>query len=200
MPTALMNEAERFLLQNWSEAHRMEKTMEGVRSKYKELFDRVVEAVTESHPDLDQNRYYVTQFWGDGSVGFSRITWPGNDMHPAGLWIWNLRLEVLADDTQEAPRPSIWIGPKVAKSVGVDVEEARSRLLTAAVNLLAPDERDQVTDENLGESLLAFKGPSKRELLEALVQGDGDDFVRRLVEQVDLMSRFVPVLDEVFTR
>ena len=53
MPKQLWNEAEQYLIGNWAGARLLEEAMEGVRNKYKEIFQRVIEAVTQSHPELD---------------------------------------------------------------------------------------------------------------------------------------------------
>lgn len=61
MPKELLNEAERFLLERWGEARLLEESMDGVRTKYKEAFQRIIDAVTEAHPELDASRVYPTQ-------------------------------------------------------------------------------------------------------------------------------------------
>jgi hypothetical protein len=39
MAKELLNEAERFLLERWGDARLLEESMEGVRTKYKEVFE-----------------------------------------------------------------------------------------------------------------------------------------------------------------
>src|SRR5437660_6622137 len=96
MSKELFNEAERFLLEHWEDAQLLEESMNGVRTKYKEVFQRIIDAVTEGHPELDAHRIYVTQFWGSGSIGFGRKTCPARDPNwPSGLWVWDLRVEML---------------------------------------------------------------------------------------------------------
>jgi hypothetical protein len=199
MSTALMNEAERFLIQNWNEARRMEETMEAVRTKYKELAERVIQGVTENHPELDRSRYYVTQFWGGGSLGFGRSTWPSKDGWPSGLWIWNVRLEHLASAQEEPPQATIWIAPKVAKAAGIDLLAARRTLSDAVSQVLTDDERESVITTELEESLLRFQSPSKEDLLEGILTEGGEAFVAQLIEQFDLMAKFIPTLDEIFS-
>ena len=64
MAKELMNEAERFLLERWGEARLLEETMEGIRTKYKGVFQRIIDAVKDGHPELDTQRSYPTQFLG----------------------------------------------------------------------------------------------------------------------------------------
>lgn len=195
MPKELLNEAERFLLERWGEARLLEESMDGVRTKYKEAFQRIIDAVTEAHPELDASRVYPTQFWGKGSIGFSRKSWPGGGSGwPSGLWLWSLRLEVLATEDEEPPSASIW----VPRKFNLDYDAARV-VLSAAVNeLLSPVEVKDTTTEGSGEHLLWLPAPSKSELLAALADGDGQGFVELFVNQFDLKARFVPVLDKVF--
>jgi hypothetical protein len=171
--------------------------MEGVRTKYKEVFQRIIDAVTEAHSELDVQRSAVTQFWGSGSIGFGRKTWPGGESNwPSGLWVWDLRLEVLAAEDSEPPSSSIWI-PKKSKP-NLDYDAARVALNAAAKELLTPEELKGTTSEDSGDHLLWLPAPSKRELLDALSDADGQGFVALFVSQFDLMARFVPVLDKLF--
>jgi hypothetical protein len=84
MPNELLNEAERFLIERWGEARLLELSMEGVRTKYKELFERVIGVIADAHPELDANAVYPTQFWGPGSLGFGRKSWPAGDTRSPG--------------------------------------------------------------------------------------------------------------------
>src|SRR5688572_15467086 len=98
MANQLLNEPELLLLRQWGEARLLEQSMERVREKYHGVFQQVVEAVSAAHPELDSNKLQVTQFWGMGAVGFGRKVWPDGDAYNMpGLWLDNLRLEVLSD-------------------------------------------------------------------------------------------------------
>jgi transposase len=52
---------------------------------HKEVFQRIIDAVTEGHREFDANAAYPTQFWGDGYIGFGRKSWPGGESRPLGL-------------------------------------------------------------------------------------------------------------------
>jgi hypothetical protein len=195
MPKELMNEAERFLLERWGEARLLEESMDGVRTKYKEVFQRIISRVTETHPELDAQRSYVTQFWGSGCIGFGRKAWPGRDPNwPSGLWVWDLRLEVLTAQDSEPPSASFW----VPKKYNLDFDAARIAVDEAAKELLTAEELAGTAREESGEHLLWLPAPTKRQLLDALSDGDGQKFVELFVSQFDMMARFVPVLDKVF--
>lgn len=194
MPKELLNEAERFLLERWAEARLLEESMEGVRTKYKEVFQRIIDAVTEDHPELDASAAYPTQFWGEGSIGFGRKSWPrGESSWPSGFWLWSVRLEHLVAEEFQPPSASIW----VSKKSNLDFDAARAAVNGAAKELLTPEELKETASEP-GEHLLWLPAPSKRQLLDSLSAGDGQGFVALFVSQFDLMARFVPVLEKVF--
>src|SRR5438552_1789349 len=109
MAKALLNEAECFLLTHWVEARLLEESMDSVRTKYKEVFQQIVDAVRKAHPELDTSVMYPTQFWGSGSIGFGRKSWPGRDSNwPPGLWVWNLRIELLTAEDSDPPTAMLW--------------------------------------------------------------------------------------------
>ena len=194
MPKELMNEAERFLIEHWGEARLLEESMGGIRTKYKEVFQRIIDAVTEAHPELDANKAIPTQRWSDGQIGFGRKSWP-SDGNPSGFWVWNLRLELLAADESEAPCAGIWVSKKSI----LDLDAARAAVNQAAKDLLTPKELERtIWTESGDETLLCPPAPLKGELLGALCDGDGQAFVAIFVSQFDMMARFVPVLDKVF--
>jgi hypothetical protein len=195
MAKQLLNEAEQYLLGHWADARLLEETMEGVRTKYKEAIERVAEAVVEAHPELDAHVAYPTQFWGKGSFGFGRKTWPGGDSNwPSGLWLWHIRLELLTSEDSKPPDASIWI----SKKRDFDLERARTIVAEAAAKLLSTDELSRSEPSSSGQELFYFPSPSKRALLDAFSDDDSQRLVELLVPTFDLMARFVPVLDQVF--
>jgi hypothetical protein len=167
--------------------------MEGVRTKYKELFQRIIDAVTEAHPELDAQRSRVTQFWAEGYIGFGRKSWPFGANWHSGFWVENLRLEVLAAEDSVPPAAYIW----APRKSNLEFDAARVAVKKAAIDLLTPEEL-KATGEESGEVLLNLPAPSKRELLDALSDGDGQKFVKLFVSHFDMAARFVPVLDKVF--
>jgi hypothetical protein len=197
MSKQLLNDAERFLLEHWGEARLLEKSMEGVRTKYKEVFDRIISAVTEAHPVLDAQRSAPTQFWGSGYIGFGRRSWPGGESTwPSGLWLNNLRLEVLAAEDSEPPNAYIEFSNKTKSNL--DFGAARAALDAAAKAILTPEELKGTASAESSGVLLWLPAPSKGELLGSLSVNDGQGFVELFVSQFDMMARFVPVLDKVF--
>lgn len=195
MPKELLNEAERYLVEHWAEARLLEESMKDVRAKYKEVFERIIEAVTEAHPKLDAHRVHVKQSWSDGEIGFGKKSWPTTRYgSPSGFWVSNLRLEILTAEDSDSPFACIWVPEKS----NLDFEAARIVVNEAAKNILTPEEHRNVVFDESGGTLMWWPAPSKGEFLSALCKADGQEFVELCVSQFDLMARFIPVLDKVF--
>lgn len=202
MTKELLNEAERFLLSRWAEARLLEESMEAVRAKYRELFQRVVEAVTGTHPELDRHVFYATQIWSSGSIAMGRTSWPASDNYePPGLWMWNLRLEKLAAEDEPAPTASIWLPPKTIKKANIDRVAARAVFAKAATDLLEAHEAARLTKlDSSDQALIRFTMRPKSELLSMLSEGDGQKFVDYLTSEFDTLARFIPTLDDVLAK
>jgi hypothetical protein len=200
MAKQLINEAERYLLEHWADAVLLEDSMEGVRKKYKEIFERVVEAVTEKHPEFDLSIAFVTQRWTSGEAGFGKSSWPNRKypsaVWPSGLYMSGIRLENLATDDSESVSAYVWL----ADTSGFDGDSARKAAWVEAQKRMPPEALKSARTTEYTDCLLEFDAPSKSELLEKLLKDDGQEFVDCLVAQFDLMARFVPVLDEIFQK
>jgi hypothetical protein len=201
MAKELLNDAERFLLDHWSECRSLEESMESVRTKYKGLFERIVEGVTGAHKELDASTVRVTQFYTDGAIGFGRKAWPGGDtVWLPGLWIEGLRLEQLSEPESDPPSGSVWIPAKTAKNANLALASARAMIVAKAQAILSTEEFARCGKNDPDEQcMLAFTMPSKRELLLMIADGDGRRFIETIVTQFDSLSRFVPVLDELLS-
>jgi hypothetical protein len=109
----------------------------------------------------------------------------------------NLRLEELTAEDSDCPAAYIWFSNK-SKS-DLNCEAARVALDIAAKDLLSVEELKGTKSANTDDVLLYLPSPSKGALLRALAEGDGKGFVDLFISQFDLMARFVPVLDKVFS-
>src|SRR6516162_5213089 len=190
MAKNLLNEAEQYLLKHWEEAALLEESMKSVRAKYEDICQRVVEAVTEQHAELDASVICLAQAWSSGDIALGRTSWPMKDKkYPTGLWLYGLRLENLAAEDSEDPSGGIWIAKK--EITGFDFAAARAEMMAAAQTMLSPEELQRVSPADTFDNLLWFDAPSKKEILDALTDGDGQRFVELLVSQFDFMARFI---------
>jgi hypothetical protein len=196
MAKNLMNEAELYVIKHWEDAQLLEESMEDVRAKYKEVCQRVVDAVAELHPELDASVICLAQSRTSGEIALGRTSWPMQEKkYPTGLWLYGLRLENLAAEYSEDPIGGIWIAKK--EITGFDLAAARAAMIAAAQTILNPEEIKSISPADTYDNLLWFDAPSKKEILNALTDGDGQRLVELLVSQFDFMARFIPALDQV---
>jgi len=192
------NEAERYLIRQWSSARLLEESMERVREKYAEVFERIAESVKAQHDELDWQRAYLTQFWGSGGIGFARQNWRAlKGWHP-GLYLSNMRLERLCSEDEERPHAGIWIPRKL----GIDLEKARDLIRSAANSCLTKEEQklclSQAGDD---EDPVYYELPeTRKQLLEMLVEGDARRFIDCMVSHIDILAKFTPVLDKILAK
>jgi len=200
MSKQLLNEAELLLFGHWEQATHLERSLERIRQKYSALYSQVADEVRKAHPKLDGNVTYITQRWGDGTIGFSRKCWPeGAGDWPPGLWIENLRLEILVDDSAPPPLATIWIPPKACKVLGKDVSFVRERFQTRAREILTPDEfKRHILCDGTDNSVLYIRTISKRELIEGISPDEGHGLVQALAREIDEMTLLLPAIDEAF--
>jgi hypothetical protein len=191
------NEAEKYLLDNWQQACLVEKSMKAVRGRYQSTCDRVWEAIKDKHKELDWHDVSPLRY--NGIVGIGRNTWPGEPGKGA-IYIGNLLLEYLLDDNSPSPRAGIWVGTRRKPLID---DEGIKRVLCAAETLLAREEFEQCVKESvLGDGyILWYRLPEERRtLVGMLLDGDGQQFVDCLVTHLEVFTRFIPILDEVFLK
>jgi hypothetical protein len=194
------NEPEKYLIQNWVQARRAEKSMEEIRGKYAGIFDRVWEEVKAAHGELDHCHTRVTQFWCKGYMGIGRKEWRREGGDQPLIQIDRLRLEVLLDDESEPPFAGIWACK--AKKPGTDRDGVRT-IITEANKVLTKEEvaRCQFESQNNYGYVLRYNLPENRhDLAGFLLEEDGQNFVDCMVSHFEVLARFIPVLDKVFTK
>jgi len=199
MAKELFNEAELYLVRQWPSAQLMEESMEKVRKKYAALCQRTVEDFQATHKELDNPQVFVTQFWDSGYAGIGRVGWRQGKGNP-GFYIQNLRLEVLTDETEEAPYAYIWLSKP--QKEGADFAKARKRIQSAAEKLLTKEELQRCSMDDLDEGCpLYYDLPeSRHDLLGMLTEADGQRFADCLTAHMELLARFTPILDEVLLK
>jgi hypothetical protein len=199
MAKELFNEAELYLLRQWQSARLMEESMETIRVKYDSLFQKTVDAFRARHEELNNPQVYVKQFWDTGYAGVGRKAWCSGNYNP-GFYLYNLRLEILSDETQDAPYAYIWLGS--AKKTDADLAAARERIRLAASKLLTKEElqRCKMDDPDKGCPLYYYLPESRNDLLNMLTMGDGQHFADCMTAHLELLARFTPILDEVLLK
>ncbi|HPD17121.1 MAG TPA: hypothetical protein PLE19_19430 [Planctomycetota bacterium] len=171
--------------------------MQDVRKKYVAVFDRVVETVRKNHEDFDDYSNRMTYANEDGFVLLTKSAWREKQKWPPpGLWIENLRPELLFDTDGPVPYAGIWVP---AKKTGVDSRKARKAIVGAALHCLSEDEQARCLKQPEDEDyLLCYDLPEERDrLLQMLLEGDAQSFVDCMVGHLDLLARFTPVVDKL---
>jgi hypothetical protein len=199
MPADRFNEAEMYLVQNWQKACLVEKSMKEIRKRYAAILDRVWEAVEHEHKELDWCEIVVTQSWCTGYMYIGRNDWRVVDDYTY-IGVENLRLEILADDNAEAPFIGIWAGKPRRPAMKMEGIKA----VMSAVKRILPKAEfswEVQADPSDYEWLLWYYLPKTRqELLGMILDGDGQRFVNCLVEHFEVFTKFIPVLDGVFSK
>ena len=109
-------------------------------------------------------------------------------------------MEELSDDNAEHPFIGIWAG--TPNKPAMDVKGIK-RVLSSADKTLTEDEFAICEKEDPSEYyyVLWYELPEKRaDLIEMLLDGDGQRFVDCLVAHFEVFAKFIPVLDEVFVK
>ncbi|MEI8373374.1 MAG: hypothetical protein WCJ35_11155 [Planctomycetota bacterium] len=198
MSTDGFNEAERYLVQNWRQARRVEESMADVRPKYVEIGDRILETVQENHPELNWSENSLKRY---PCIHIGRKKWQQGDDHGCiGIEYISLD-ELTAEHPDDEPFIGIWTGEQ--KKPLTDFKGIK-RIEAAAKKLLAPEEIDrwEWPDElNQYQYQFSYYLPEKRtKLLDMILKDDGQEFVDCLVKHFESFVRFIPVLDEVFAK
>ena len=201
MAKELFNEAELYLLRQWQSARLMEESMESIRGKYDSLFQKTMDAFRAKHEELNNPQVVVKQFWDTGYAGAGRKAWCSGNYNPnPGFYLYNLRLEILFDETKEAPYAYIWLGS--AKKTDSDLAAARETIRFAASKLLTREElqRCKMDDIDMGCPLCYDLPESRNDLLNMLTMGDGQQFADCMLAHLDVLAKFTPILDEVLLK
>lgn len=174
--------------------------MEATRTKYAQLFEKVVKQVQEEHTDLDCQAIHVTNDEGF-NVGLGKSTWPSKRRTwPSGLWIGCLRLEDLVAEDGESPGGLIWFD--APNEAGLDIKEAARRFQEAAPKILTKEElarTDLEEPEGEGYAHVCYGFPqSRQEVLDLLLKDDAKEFVKCMVGHFETLAKFIPVIDDIF--
>ncbi|HUT61249.1 MAG TPA: hypothetical protein VNA25_25655 [Phycisphaerae bacterium] len=199
MPKNRFNEAERYLITNWRQACMVEDSMVEIRRKYAEIYDRVWEAVQAAHEDLDFHTTAVTQFWCEGYIGVGKKAWQKKHGEPPGIYVENLRLELLLDDNAEPPLIGVWTG--TTKKPATDAAGLR-QIVSAAGKLLAKDKfaRCEKSASDYAYVISYSLPETRQQLVEMLLDEDGQQFADCIVSHFEVLARLIPVLDKVFSK
>lgn len=202
MAKELFNEAEQYLLTDWREAVQVEETLGSIRDKYKDLIQQVVDMAQERYPQLDTSGVWVTQRWTVGQFGIGRKVWGGKEGWPVGIWFWCMRLEkLLSEEDEQEDFPVAHLGLGDGRNPPVDRDVVRARIREVAPKILTNEESAAADmTEYDSRSFCQFALPPRSELLAMLRNGNGERFKTCLMAKIDVLAKFIPVLDELYVQ
>jgi hypothetical protein len=199
MTNETFSEPYKYVLQNWTASRQLEVAMENIRQSYSIVGQRVVDAVCGANEEFDFHAIAMTQHWGPGSIVIGKKAWGYAKEWASGYSFDNLRLEILSDETAEPPTLSIWFSKP--EKIGIDKNAAIKAVHDAAKQLLTKDEIKGCKLTNEDNCALIFQLPqSKNEILEMLIRNDSQEFVDCLVNHFELVTKFTPVMDKIFSK
>jgi hypothetical protein len=201
MEKQMFNEPEMYILEKWADAKLLEESMESMRNKYREVFDKVLERVQEQHKELDCSAMHFAAGDDGINVAVGKSTWPCRyPKWPSGLWLSRVRLDDVASEPEYPPGACIWIRPPVQS--GLDLKKAANKLREAARQVLPKGAlKDFEVDEGKSDASIWYPllPESRQELLAMVKKEDGSaEFIDCMVTHFELLAKFIPVIDEIF--
>jgi hypothetical protein len=193
--TAAFNEANRYLIEHWADAHDLVLGVEATRKKYERLLEEVL-------AELRQRDWWDRDFKGWSSaehgIGFGRKSWDvtNHEHHFPGLWMDNIELDHLLTDHEDRPKAYVWIGP--LKDAGHDIQRVKRTILKRAASVLRRSPKR--SSENEVDIISYIFPEGRKELERALTQNRSRPFIDLLAKHADRLSEFIPAFDEALRR
>ncbi len=193
----MFNEPEVVLIRRWADVRLLEDGVKSIRGKYAEIFEEVLQTVQKKRRDLNSPSSKNLRRYG--SVGIAKKAWLSetNSRHSA-MWIYNIGIENLIEQDQEAPQMSVQI-----YDPDVDLQEATNRLREYAEGLVAKKSISEDEFHRIGfdcdKSEAYLWSPlkeSRDELLELLLKDEARGFIDHMVQHFEWLAMFAPVVDE----
>jgi hypothetical protein len=198
----ILSSQDQWLIKRWAKARQLEESMNVARQHYGDLFGDVHKQVKKRYPALDRCDSHMKpseiELYGGGQVIFSKSSWPSvTTTWRTGICIWGISLD---DLTAEAP-PSLTASIYLAVSTDSDkrIDTLRHRLALKAPSILGNRRIQwQSDDEDDTKVCLLYQLPEGQSgLLAMLSKGDPASFVHCIAKHVELLARFIPVMDGV---
>src|ERR1022692_3316100 len=144
MSKILFNESEMYLVNNWTEARLIERTLVTMRVKYEVILEKVLGAVQKKYPELDHRAKIMALNAGKDddeqrgviTIGVGRKAWPSTYVRnePSGLWLSDIRLGELIVDCEKGPTANVFLSPP--RDYGLDLADVASVLEREAKRIL----------------------------------------------------------------
>ena len=204
MTKQLFNEAEMYLLENWTDARLLEKSLEAMRKNYEQVLDKVLKEVRKRHQELDCSGTDLELNEDDDddcdciNLGVGKKLWPSMSRRntPSGLWICGITLGELVAKGEGFPTASVWINPP--EDSKLNLTDVARRLADEANRILPDQEVRQDVDKEDGSASIEYPLPeSRKKLLELLLKDESEGFIKCLVAHFATLTKLVPAIDQI---
>ena len=184
---------ERFLFEKLPDVVRLEAAMKGIRLKYSQFWDAILNRVQGEHPELNCPCNHSTDSWEQVGIGRERY-WPSPyKTWPSGFYIWDISFESLCSSDAEAPSAGIYLKPP--KSMRIDFESLREPFRRKAERRLGV----KLLGDSSSMIFMRFGLPeSRQELLALLTKEKAGQFADCMVAHFGRLAKLSPLIDEVF--
>ncbi len=193
-----------WMITNWEKLRRLENAMNQARGNCTKLIGQIHASVKRRFPALDRNETYFSpneiRDYG-GQAAFSSGKWPYK--YPkwrTGIYVSGISLDALTEEKQIEPAIFIWVGVGENKR-DERVEVLRARITQKAKKIFANKNLQWKSNDDDWRVCLIYPLLEERsKLIELLVKSEGKGFVDCMVNHINRMAAFIPIMDEVLTK
>ena len=156
--------------------------------------------VQDEFPEFTRTKVIAESRSYGSQLGFGKASWHTKyDNWPSGFWISNLEFENLLAEHGEAVCGYVWLG------IWGDLaflDNARAKLSRAAERLPKPQKSRWFSKaEDDPRSILWYEvSESRKSIVEMVLNGNRDRFANFILSHAQILTRFTPVLDELFAK
>jgi CRISPR/Cas system-associated protein Cas5 (RAMP superfamily) len=196
-----------WIIANWEKLIRLEDAIGRTRENYVKVFGEIHKVVKQRHPALNRMTSHFSpkeiRDYETGQAAFSSTNWPYKyESWRTGIYISGISLDELSGEKQtEQPAITIWVGTD-DKIRDKKVEILRRRLSERSKKVFAGKnlQLKSVDGEDYRTCLMYPLPEDRSKLLDLLVKRDSKGFIDCMVNHVNLMASFIPIIDEVLAK
>jgi hypothetical protein len=158
----------------------------------------VYAAIRKKDPKLDYPGLHPNSV--DGCIGIGKRNWPcRNEGWPSGFYISQIGLADLTSEEGEHPNACVWIKPPAA--LGLDLVQTTAKVKDEIPKVLPPELLTKWREGDDSWTCFWYPLPEpRRDLTEMFLKGQADEFIDRMISHFEVLMKFTPVVDEIFSQ
>jgi hypothetical protein len=185
------NDADRFLLDHWSDAKDLEDGMSAIRTKYEQVLNEVAKNLQDE--SWWESDFQVLAKEHYGCIGFGRKSWGGKKTNYPGLWLDDLDLDYLTGRLPGHPHADLWLGG--LNLTRTEWEDAGPRIIQVAGSVLS-DFPPRSAEADI--TIVRYSFPETRDdLLKGLLTDSSKLFISTCCGHLNRLARLIPAIDQV---